>query len=116
MMLVRPRVFNDESYPVEHKPRLYPIELRRTGKQIDIYEIELPPGYAVDDVPDPVKIDVGFATYQSKVESHGNKLRYWREYVVKDLSVPPDKYPDWVRLEGVIGADEAAVAVLKHAP
>lgn len=114
MMLVRPRVFNDESYPVEHKPRQFPIELRRTGKQIDIYEIELPKGYSVDDIPDPVKIDVGFASYQSKVEAQGNKLRYWREYVVKDLSVPPDKYPDWVRLEGAIGADEAAVAVLKR--
>jgi Transglutaminase-like superfamily len=114
MMLVRPRVFNDESYPVEHKTRQFPIELRRTGRQIDTYEIEIPNGYSVDDVPDPVKIEVGFATYQSKVEAQGNKLRYWREYVVKDLSVPPDKYSDWVRLEGAIGADEAAVAVLKR--
>jgi hypothetical protein len=114
MMLVRPRVLNDESYPVEHKPRHYPIELRRTGRQIDIYEIELPKGYSVDDVPGPVKIDVGFASYQSKVEARGNKLHYWREYVVRDLSVPPEKYADWVRLEGTIGADEAAVAVLKR--
>jgi hypothetical protein len=114
MILVRPRVLNDESYPVEHKPRQYPIELRRTGRQIDIYEIELPEGYSVDDLPGPVKIDVGFASYQSKVEAQGKKLRYWREYVVRDLSVPPEKYADWVRLEGAIGADEAAVAVLKR--
>ena len=116
MMLVRPRVLNDESYPVEHKPRQYPIELHRTGRQIDIYEIELPDGYSVDDVPGPVKIDVGFASYQSKVETQGSKLRYWREYVVRDLSVPPEKYADWVRLEGAIGADEAAVAILKRTP
>lgn len=116
MMLVRPRVFNDESYPVEHKPRQYPIELRRTGRQVDTYEIELPQGYAVDDLPDPVNIDVGFATYRSKVEQQGGKLRYWREYIVKDLSVPPEKYSDWVKLEGVIGADESAVAILKRTP
>jgi Domain of Unknown Function with PDB structure (DUF3857) len=114
MMLVRPRVLNDEGYPVEHKPRHYPVELRRTARQIDVYEIQLPEGYLVDDLPGPVTIDVGFASYQSKVEAQGNKLRYSREYVVRELSVPPEKYADWVRLEGAIGADEAAVAVLKR--
>ncbi len=67
----------------------------------------------MDDIPDAVKIDVGFASYQSKIEVEGSKLRYWREYVVRDLSVPPEKFSDWARLQGVIGADEAAAVVLK---
>jgi hypothetical protein len=68
----------------------------------------------VDDVPDPVKIDVGFATYQSKIEVTGSKLRYSREYVVHDLSVNPDHMADLRKLEGTIGADEAAAVVLKR--
>lgn len=115
LLLVRPRVLGDDSYAVEHKPRLYPIELGGTGRETDTYEIELPLGYVVDDVPDPVKIDVGFASYQSKTEVKGNRIRYWREYVVRDLSVPPEKYADWIKLQGVIGADESSVAVLKQA-
>lgn len=115
MLLVRPRVLGDDSYSVEHKPRLYPIELRGVGRETDTYEIELPPGYVVDDIPDPVKIDVGFASYQSKTDVQGNRLRYWREYVVRDLSIPPEKYADWTKLEGVIGADESSVAILKQA-
>jgi hypothetical protein len=114
LMLVRPRVLDDKAVGVEHKPRRYPIELRHTAHETDTYEIEIPKGYQVDDLPDPVKIDVGFASYESKVQVEGSKLRYWREYVVRDLSVPPEKYSEWVRLQGTIGADESAAAVLKR--
>ena len=114
LMLVRPRVLGDKSAPVEHKPRHYPIELGQTARETDTYEIEIPKGYEIDDLPEPVHIDVGFASYQSKVQVEGSKLRYWREYVVRDLSVPAEKYSEWVRLQGTIGADESAAAVLKR--
>lgn len=116
LMLVRPRVLGESSMYVEHKARHYSIELGETKREIDSYDIEIPKGYAVDDIPDAAKIDVGFASYQSKFEVDGTKLHYWREYIVRDLSVPADKFPDWVRLQGVIGADESAAAVLKRVP
>lgn len=114
LMLFRPRVLDNKSTPVEHKPRHFAIELERTSHETDQYEIELPKDYQVDDVPEPVKIDVGFASYQSKIEIQGSKLNYWREYVVRDFSVPPEKFSDWVKLQGTIGADEAAAVVLKR--
>ena len=113
LMLVRPRVVDEKSSYVEHKPRRYPIELPGTTRQTDLYEIDLPKDYQVDDIPNPAKIDVGFASYQSKIETDGSKLRYWREYIVRDLSVPPEKFADWVKLQGEIGADENAAVVLK---
>jgi hypothetical protein len=113
LMLVRSRVLDEKSSYVEHKPRHYSVELAHTAHETDTYEIEIPKEYRVDDIPDAVKIDVGFASYQSKIEVEGSKLRYWREYVVRDLSVPPEKFSDWARLQGVIGADEAAAVVLK---
>jgi len=116
LMLVRPRVLGESSTYVEHKPRHYSVELGETRREIDSYDIEIPKGYAVDDIPDPAKIDVGFASYQSKFEVDGTKLHYWREYIVRDLSVPAEKFSDWVRLQGVIGADETAAAVLKRVP
>jgi hypothetical protein len=33
---------------------------------------------------------------------------------VRDLSVPAEKFKDWVALQGTIGADEAAAVVLKR--
>jgi hypothetical protein len=113
LMLVRARVLDEKSTPVEHKPRLYPVDLQSTTRQIDTYEIEIPKEYEVDDIPNPTTIDVGFAAYRSKIEADGRKLRYWREYEVRDVTIPPEKYADWTRLQGFIGADENAAVVLK---
>jgi len=115
LMLVRPRVLDDKSASVEHKPRHYAVELGATARQTDTYDIEIPKNYRVEDIPDPVKIDVGFASYQSKIEVEGSKLRYWREYIVRELSVPPERFEDWAKLQGAIGADETAAVVLKRA-
>ncbi|MBV9180289.1 MAG: DUF3857 domain-containing protein, partial [Acidobacteria bacterium] len=114
LMLVRPRVLDEKALLIEHKPRRYPIALPRTAHEVDIYEIELPAHYQIDDLPDPVRIDVGFASYQSSIQVEGLKLRYRREYVVRDLMVPSGQYEQWTRLEGMIGADEAAAVVLKR--
>jgi hypothetical protein len=58
----------------------------------------------------------GFASYQSNAEVEGTKIRYWREYIVRDLSVNADHIADWRKLQGVIDSDEAAAVVLKHNP
>jgi hypothetical protein len=116
LMLLRARVLGDDSQYVEHKPRHYPVELNSATRRTDTYEIQIPPEYTVEELPDPVKIDVGFASYQSKFAVDGSQLRYWREYVVRDLSVPAEKYADWVRLQGRIGADQDSAVILKRLP
>jgi Domain of Unknown Function with PDB structure (DUF3857)/Transglutaminase-like superfamily len=116
LMLVRPRILGEKSLALEHKPRQYPVEFERSSRETDDYEIELPAGYVVDDLPDPVKVDVGFASYQSKIEANGNKLRYWREFIIRDLQVDIARLNDLQKLEGQIGADENAAVVLKRAP
>ncbi|HEY1265106.1 MAG TPA: DUF3857 domain-containing protein [Terriglobales bacterium] len=116
LMLVRPRVLGEKSFEIPtRKPRQYSIELDGASRETDTYIIEIPPDYKVDDVPDPVKVDMGFATYESKFEVDGSKLRYWREYVVKDLRVPAEKLPELRKFEGIIGSDEMAAVVLKRA-
>jgi len=114
LMLARPRVLGQKSFYVDPKPRRYPVELGGPSRETDNYEIEVPPGYKVEDVPDAVKLDVGFASYQSHTDVNGSRLRYWREYVVRDFSVGPEHFSDWKKLQGVIGADEAAEAVLSQ--
>jgi len=116
LTLVRPRVLGEKAFAVDQKPRKYPIELRGTSRECDVYEIELPAGYKVDDIPEPVKLDLGFATYQSKTEVNGTRLRYSREYMVRELLVKPEKLKDLRRFESLIGGDELAAAVLVKAP
>ena len=117
LMLVRPRVVGEKDLGLDFtKPRLYPVELYGSSKESDTYEIELPEGYTVDDIPDPVKIDVGFASYQSRTEIKGQTLSYHREYVVRSVEIDPEKFAQLKAFEGSIGADERAAVVLKKAP
>jgi hypothetical protein len=113
LLMVRPRVLGDLDIDTDHKSRTVPINLDQTMQAVDEYSIELPEGYAVDEVPDPVKLDLGFAAYQSDVQVTGNTLHYKRTYTIREITLPPGRYADVQKLAGVIAADEESSAVLK---
>jgi len=117
LMLVRTRVLGEKSFDLDRrKPRQYAVVFNGSSKETDVYDIELPTGYTVDDLPEPAKIDVGFASYESKFEVTGTKLRYSREYTRRDVEIGPEKIGDLRKFEGMIGADESASVVLKKIP
>jgi len=116
MLLLRPRVLGEKSFALERKPRKYPFQFERTSRKTDTFEIELPKEYVVEDVPDPVKVDAGFATYQSKFEIKKSTVRYWREFVRRDVLIGPEHAEELRRFLGAIGADEATMVVLKRSP
>jgi hypothetical protein len=68
----------------------------------------------VDDIPAPVKVDMGFASYESKIEILGNKLRYSREFVRREVLLKPDQIETLRKMQGIIGVDENSAVVLKH--
>jgi transglutaminase-like putative cysteine protease len=113
LMLVRPRVLGVKSFDIERKPRHNPIEFDEVTRETDTYEIEVPSDYVVDDVPGPVKLDVGFASYQSKITVEGKQIRYWREYVLREPMIGADRVADLRKFEGTIGGDENSAVVLK---
>jgi Domain of Unknown Function with PDB structure (DUF3857)/Transglutaminase-like superfamily len=113
LLMVRPRVLGDLDINTDHKLRTVPINLGETMQAVDEYSIELPPGYSVDEVPDPVKLDLGFAAYQSDVQVKGNTLHYQRTYTIRQITLPPDRYADVQRLAGTIADDEESRAILK---
>jgi transglutaminase-like putative cysteine protease len=113
LLMVRPRVLGDLDIDTDHKPRAVPINLDETMQAVDEYSIEIPDGYAVDEIPDPVKLDLGFAAYQSDVQVTGNTLHYKRTYTIRQITLPASRYADVQKLAGVIAADEASSAVLK---
>jgi len=113
LLMVRPRVLGDLSPNADRKPRTVPFDLEETMQATDEYTIELPEGYTVDELPDPVKLDLGFAAYQSSSELKGNTLHYTRTYTVRAVTLPADRYPDVQRLAQVIATDEDSRAVLK---
>jgi len=114
LLMVRPRVLGSYSLDVDSKPRNVAIDLESTMKATDEYDIALPEGYVVDELPDPVKADFGFATYESKTEMRGNLLHYSRTFTLREVTLPADKYGELRKLSGVIAADEDSRAVLKR--
>jgi hypothetical protein len=115
LMLVRPRIlgFNSSDLLETKEPRKYPVEFDGPVKNTDTFEIALPPGYEVDDLPPAVNADYSFASYHSKTEVNGNTLKYTRTFEVKELSVPLSKVEDLKKLYRIIAGDERNTAVLK---
>jgi len=113
LLLVRPRVVGSFARSFDDKPRVYPIDFYATGRWRDSFDIAIPPGYVVDETPDPVSLDLDFASYHSSVSAKGNLLHYEREYVVRQVEIPPAKAVAFRHLESIILSDEKNAAVLK---
>ena len=113
LLLVRPRVVGSDVTPFNDKPRTVPIDLSATGRWHDSFDITLPPGYIVDETPDPIDVDVEFASYHSTITAKDNLLHYEREYIVRQVEIPADKASAFRKLESAILADEKGTAVLK---
>ncbi len=113
LLLVRPRVLGSDARPFDDKPRVYPIDLGATGRWHTSFDINVPAGYAIDETPDPVALDLDFASYHSTVTAKGSVLHYEREYVVRQVEIPAARVADFRRLESTILADEKNAAVLK---
>ncbi|HEY9127271.1 MAG TPA: DUF3857 and transglutaminase domain-containing protein [Acidobacteriaceae bacterium] len=113
LLMVRPRVLGSEAPSVDNEPRKVAIDLRETMQAKDDYDIELPQGYAVDELPEPVDLDLGFASYKSSSQVKGNVIHYSRTYIVREVTLPADKYADLQKLSAVINTDEQSRAVLK---
>ena len=114
LLMIRPRVYGSYVLPTDTERRTVAIDLHHTMQGTDEFDIQLPDNYTVDELPDPVKVDVGFASYQSSTELRGHVLHYSRTFTLRQLSLPPEKYPDLQRLESLIAADEDSRAILKH--
>ena len=112
MLLVRTRVVGTDAYGLTDKPRKVPISFGQVGTWKDRFEVTIPAGYKVEDLPDPVKVDVGFASYTSQVKVVGGALDYQSDYVQKKLTLPATDYAALKKLEGAIATNEESDAVL----
>jgi hypothetical protein len=117
LLVLRPRVIGAKgSGLLEIKQRKYPVEFSSATLQTDVIEIQLPPGFVVEDIPDPVKADYSFGEYSSKCEVKGNVLLYQRTYEIKDVMVPTKGLDDLKQFFRQIASDERSSAVLRRSP
>jgi hypothetical protein len=115
LLLVRPRVLGIKSSGIleTDKPRQFAIEFDAPAKDEDRFEITLPPGYEVDELPPPVDSDFSFASYHSRTEAKDNTIIYTRTFEIKELSVPASNSESLKRFYRIIAGDERSTVVLK---
>ncbi len=118
LLLVRPRVIGNKGlgFLETKEPRKFPIEFEEPTRDTDTFEITIPPGYVVDDIPPAVDADYGFASYHSKTVVTGNVVDYTRTFEVKELSVPVNKADQLRKFYRIIATDERNTVVLKPSP
>ena len=115
LLLVRPRVLGNKSSGVleTKEPRTFPVEFEGPSRDTDSFDIALPAGYEVDELPPPMDVDYSFGSYHSKTEASGQVLHYTRALEIKELSVPVSKMDDLKKFYRTIASDERNTAVLK---
>ena len=115
LLLVRPRVLGSKAQGfLETKdPRKFPIEFPGPALDTDTFEITVPAGYVVDELPDPVNADYNFGSYHSKTEVSGPVIRYTRSYEIKELSVAATNAEEFRKFNRIIASDERSVVTLK---
>jgi len=117
MLLVRPRVLGSRSSALleTKEARKFPVEFAGPSLDSDTFEITLPAGYEVSDLPPPIDVDYDFASYHSKTEASGNTLKYTRRLEVKQLTVPVAQMESLKKFYRIIAGDERNTAVLQQA-
>jgi hypothetical protein len=116
LLILRPRVVGEKgSNILAGKSRKYPIEFGGTTLQSDVFDITLPAGYVVDELPQPVDAKCDYASYKSNVEVKDNVLHYKRTYEIKGVVVPTEKLPEVRDFFHQVAAAEKSSAVLRRA-
>jgi predicted transglutaminase-like cysteine proteinase len=115
LLVLRPRVMGSKSSGIleTKEPRKFPVEFEGPVRDTDSFEITIPPGYEVDDLPPPVDSEYSFASYHSRTEAKGDVIHYTRTFEVKELSVPVERMEELKKFYRIVASDERNTAVLK---
>lgn len=93
--------------------RKHPIVLRSTSYS-ETVRIQLPADFAVDEMPDAVKLDTSFGSYATSYEVKDGQLYFTRKLVQSAATIPVEQYSS-VRgfFEKIRAAEQAPVVLAK---
>jgi Domain of Unknown Function with PDB structure (DUF3857)/Transglutaminase-like superfamily len=114
LLLLRPRVLGSKAEGVlDLSERTYAYESDGPSLETDEIDIALPPGFAADELPEPLALNNKVASYRSETKLENQTLHYRRQYRIEAFVVPRADLPELNGLFTKIAADERASAVLK---
>ena len=114
LMVFKPAIVSRRSsLSLTAAKRNYPIVLE--GRTYDeIARIKLPGGFAVDEMPEPVKLDRPFGHYAAECEVKDGQLIFKRALSLQSTTIPVEQY-EAVRsfFESIRAAEQAPVVLVK---
>ncbi len=75
-------------------------------------KIKLPEGLSVDEMPDPVKLDVPFGSYVTSYEVKDGHLHFYRSLTVRNVIIPPTQYEAVKKFFSAVRSAEQSPVVL----
>jgi hypothetical protein len=116
LLLLRPTfVERGDALPASDTPRFTPVEIEERACR-ETTTVHLPTGLAVDELPDPVRLETSFGSYTWEVDRNApaGAIRVRREIRMRRTTLSPDQYPA-VRsfFERMRTAEQARVVLVK---
>lgn len=101
--------------PKQVDSRESPVEIRRPLQQEDEITYELPAGYALVKVPEPISYSTKFGEYASSVENRDNQIIYIRKMSINKGTYPAEDYPEFrTFFENISKADQLKCMLVKQ--
>lgn len=114
LMVFKPAIVSRrEGLSLTAPTRKHPVVLRAVSYS-ETVKVQLPAGFAVDEVPDPVKIDTAFGSYITSYEVKNNELVFKRKLSQQATTIAPSDY-ELVRkfYESIRAAENAPVVLAR---
>jgi len=115
MLVVKPGALApDTDYVFSNKERKLPVRLESRLRQ-DSVVLQLPAGFAIDEIPDPVEIESPYGVYKASWKTSASSVTFEQSLEIKDTLAAPSEY---AKVKGffdrVQGGQSAPVILLKH--
>jgi hypothetical protein len=115
MLVLKPGVLApDTEYVFSNKERKLPVRLESRLRQ-DSVVIQLPAGFAIDEIPDPIKIDSPYGVYRASWKTGDQSVTFEQSLEIKDTLAAPGEYAKVKDFfDQVLGGQSAPVVLLKR--
>lgn len=115
MLVFKPGVLTpDSDYAFSNKERKLPVRLESRMRK-DAVVIQVPAGYSIDELPDPVDLASPYGVYHAIWKASGGSVTFEQSLEIKDTLATAAEYgkvKDF--FDTVLGGQSAAVILLKH--
>ena len=114
LLVFKPAIVSrHEALSLTDSKRKYPVVLKANSYS-ETVRIKLPAGFAVDELPDAVKLDTNFGAYTTSYEAKDGQLVFKRNLVQRAMTIPVEQYSA-VRsfFERIRAAEQSPVVLAK---